>query len=411
MNILLINHYAGSKHHGMEYRSYYLAREWVGLGHQVSIVAASFSHVRTKQPEVVNSVTKEIVDGIEYYWLKTPEYFGNGIKRAVNIYTFISRLYLSSTMIRNQVNPDVVIASSTYPLDIFPASWIAKRSQARLVYEIHDLWPLTPIELGGMSKWNPFIMSLQLAEDFACKHAHKIISILPHADRYLVTRGMDRNKYYAIPNGVVVDEWETDQSIVPDEHQSAIQKIMEKGNYIIGYAGAHGISNALENLIHAAVLLKDAPITFVLVGNGPEKEKLIDQAKKLGLTDENVVFLPPVPKKAIPGLLDMMDFLYIGLRKSSLFRYGVSPNKLIDYMMAGKPIINAIEASNDLVQESRCGITVRAEDPLSLAEGIRQMIELDKSTLLEMGQKGKDYALKNHDYKVLARRFLECIEN
>lgn len=94
MNILLINHYAGSLQHGMEYRPYYLAREWVKSGHQVTIAAASVSHVRTTPPQLKGAASEEIIDGIRYLWLKTPAYHGNGIPRALNIFSFVAQLYL-----------------------------------------------------------------------------------------------------------------------------------------------------------------------------------------------------------------------------------------------------------------------------------------------------------------------------
>ena len=139
MNILLINHYAGSLVHGMEYRPYYLAREWVRLGHSVTIAAASVSHVRTVSPSIQGFMTREILDGISYLWLKTPAYDGNGFLRAINIFSFVGQLLLHSNKIAKTVQPGVVIASSTYPLDIVAACAIARRSGARVIFEVHDL--------------------------------------------------------------------------------------------------------------------------------------------------------------------------------------------------------------------------------------------------------------------------------
>jgi glycosyltransferase involved in cell wall biosynthesis len=124
----------------------------------------------------------------------------------------------------------------------------------------------------------------------------------------------------------------------------------------------------------------------------------------------NVIFLSPVPKNSISELLRKMDILYIGLRRSPLFRFGVSPNKLFDYMMAGKPIIHAVEAGNDLVQESGCGISVPPEDPVAIAEAIKKLLTMSPIEREEMGRRGREYVVKNHDYKVLAKKFLEAID-
>ncbi|RYE87417.1 MAG: glycosyltransferase WbuB, partial [Oxalobacteraceae bacterium] len=166
MNILLINHYAGSVRHGMEYRPYYLAREWVRLGHRVHIVASSESHIRSQAPQLQGTGRlDETIDGIHYAWLATPPYRGNGAGRVRNMLAFVLRLRRDADMLARSVRPDVVIASSTYPLDIWPAARIAGRAGARLLFELHDLRPLSPMELGGYSRWHPFIMLLQAAED------------------------------------------------------------------------------------------------------------------------------------------------------------------------------------------------------------------------------------------------------
>jgi len=177
MNILLINHYAGSTRHGMEFRPFYLAREWVRAGHRVQIVAASFSHIRARQPEFDGAALDEQIEGIDYRWLRTPAYTGNGAGRVKNMLAFMAALWRDGPRLAREFRPDVVIASSTYPMDIWPARRIAKLSQARLVYEVHDLWPLSPMELGGLSRWHPFIVWVQLAEDYAYRHADKVVSI------------------------------------------------------------------------------------------------------------------------------------------------------------------------------------------------------------------------------------------
>lgn len=127
MNILLINHYAGSPRHGMEYRPYYLAREWVKLGHRVAVVAATVSHVRTKAPAVARSGESEEIDGIRYVWVRTPRYVGNGTRRALNMFAFVAQLGRLQGWLGREFEPHVVIASSTYPLDSVAACRIARR--------------------------------------------------------------------------------------------------------------------------------------------------------------------------------------------------------------------------------------------------------------------------------------------
>ena len=190
MNILYINHYAGGLKYGMEFRPYYLAREWVEKGHRVRIVAGDYSHLRTENPNVEKDFQIDMVDGIEYQWVRSGQYAGNGVGRLLSMIRFISKLYFNVNRMIDDFNPDVVISSSTYPLDAFPAKKIADSVHAKYVHEIHDMWPITPMELYGMSKWHPFVMIMQIGENYFCRYADKVVSILPCAKEYLVQHGM-----------------------------------------------------------------------------------------------------------------------------------------------------------------------------------------------------------------------------
>jgi glycosyltransferase involved in cell wall biosynthesis len=406
MNILYIDHYAGSARHGMEYRPYYLAREWARLGHDVTIVAASVSHLRQSNPVMRAPVEEEMIDGIRYLWCHTPAYRGNGIGRVINICFFVLRLCGSRLQAMLKGNPDVVIASSTYPLDIYPARRLARRYRAKLVFELHDLWPLTPIEVGGMSRWHPFIMLLQRAEDAFCRDADVVVSMLPNADDHLVLHGMDRHKYCYVPNGVVLEDWHESRRL-PEGHRVHLERLRKTGRFLVCYAGWHGQANALDSILDAASTMRDEPVTFVLVGHGPEKAKLIDRGRTMGL--ENIVFLDPVPKESVPTLLSCFDALYLGFKNQPLYRFGISPNKLMDYMMAAKPVIMALAVGRDPIGESRCGLTIRPEDSDALVAAIHQLLAMSPEELSAMGARGNAFVKERHDYRVLARTFLECL--
>jgi glycosyltransferase involved in cell wall biosynthesis len=407
MNILLINHYAGSVRHGMEYRPYYLAREWVRLGHRVTIVASSESHIRSQAPLLHGTARlHETIDGIDYVWLATPPYRGNGAARVRNMLAFVARLWRESPQLAETLAPDVVIASSTYPLDIWPAHRIARRAGARLLFELHDLWPLSPMELGGHSRWHPFIMLLQAAEDFACRRADAVVSILPKVREHLEAHGMAPDKLYLVPNGVDPDEWQDVRraGTLPPALDQTLDALRSQGKFVVGYAGTHGISNALGTLLDAAARLRDSPVAVVLVGNGPEKPALLRRAVELGLA--NVHFFDPVPKAQVPALLRRFDLAYIGWRRQPLYRFGISPNKLIDYMMAARPVLHAVEAGNNPVADAGCGLTVAPEDPQAVADGILALLALGLEGRAALGQRGRAFALANHTYPVLGRRFL-----
>jgi glycosyltransferase involved in cell wall biosynthesis len=407
MNILLINHYAGSLRHGMEYRPFYLAREWVRLGHRVRIVASSQSHIRAQAPKLRGKAQlEECIDGVEYLWIATPAYRGNGLARVLNMLAFVGALARRARALASDLRPDVVIASSTYPLDIWPARRIARLAGARLLFELHDLWPLSPMELGGYSRWHPFIMLLQAAENHACRHADAIVSILPKVRAHLEAHGMAPHKLHIVPNGADPSEWLGGERELGGATGVRLGALRRGGKFVIGYAGTHGLANALDTLLEAAALVDDPRIAFVLVGSGPEKPRLqvLAAARQL----HNVYFFDAVPKHDVPCLLRMFDVAYIGWQRQPLYRFGIAPNKLIDYMMAGRPILHSVEAGNDPVADAGCGLTVAAQDPMAVARGLLALFMLSPAERDAMGQRGKAHALAHLSYPVLGRRFLEA---
>lgn len=404
MKILLINHYAGAPTLGMEYRHFYFAREWQKHGHKVLIVTASFTHLRSKQFNSRRKVENHIIDGVSYLVLKTPEYTTNNHKRVLNILTFLWRLYLARKKISADHNPDIVISSSTFVFDIYSAKKIADLSGAKLVFEVKDLWPLSPMELGGYFKWHPFIFLMQQAENFAYTHSIKVISLLPKSFDYMVKHGLQSEKFVYVPNGICIEEWNTDLE-VQSEIQELILKLKANNKILLGYSGNHGIANSLDVLVDAMKLLENDNVELFLIGQGQEKENLINRSKQLQLN--NIHFIAAVPKSKIPSLLNKFDILYIGLQNQPVFKYGISPNKLIDYMMAGKPIIQAISAGNDIVTEAECGISIEPGNSEAIVQAVRRLISLPEKSIKTFGANGKQYCLNNHDYKILAKKFMD----
>ncbi len=404
MNILMISHYAGAPQYGMEFRSYYMAREWVKMGHRVMVVGASFSHLRGKQP----TVGEEVLEGISYRWLPTRSYEGNGMARVVSMFQFVGQVYRHSKSFV-AFHPDVVIASSVYTFDIYPCRHIARRCKARLVYEVHDLWPLSPMVIGHYSKWHPFIWLLQRGENYAYRHCDMVVSMLDKSFPHMQRHGLTRERFCCIPNGFVREEWVPDNTLpIPEQHAALLAQLKEEGKTIVGFAGGHTQSTAMHVLIEAAKLLHDrSGLAFVLVGQGPQKEELQQLAKQYVLT--NVHFLPPIDKRAIPQLLETFDICYAGGVHSMLHQYGTSFNKITDYMVAGKPIINSVDEPKSLIERVACGIQVEAENAAQVAEAVARMADMQPSERQAMGERGRTYALQNLDYSILAARFVDAV--
>ncbi|MDO5654407.1 MAG: glycosyltransferase family 4 protein, partial [Brachymonas sp.] len=298
------------------------------------------------------------------------------------------------------------------PMDIWVAERIAKYTRktgkpCKLVFEVHDLWPLSPIELNGMSPHHPFILLCQAAENHAYRHADVVVSMLPKVADHMQAHGLDLRKLHIVPNGIALDEWQGEPAPLQASIAQHIAAQKAAGRTVVGYAGSHGTPNALEVMLQAAALLKDASFSFVLVGSGHEKAELQQQAQALGLHN-TVAFFDPIPKAQIPSFLAQIDIAYIGWQRVPIYRFGIAPNKLMDYMMAGCVVLHSVEAGNDPVAEAGCGITVPPADPQAIAAGLRQLSALDAAKRVRMGESGRQFVLQHHTYPVLAQRFLNA---
>ena len=404
MNILYIEHYAGSPEMGMEFRPYYLAREWVKMGHHVRIVAGDYSHLRIRNPAVEKNFQTETTDGIDYVWIKTGQYTGNGAARALTKFRFVWKLWKNAKMIAENWKPEVIITSSTYPLDTYAGQRIKKKTKnhALLIHEVHDMWPITLIELGGMKKSNPFVQLIQMGENSFCRHSDYVVSLLCAAKDYFVEHGMKPEKFKVVMNGIVLDEWENAKPL-PEEHKQKLDALHMQGKFVVCFFGSITKSYAIDYLLDAVEKLNGARAAVVIVGEGNQKEELMRRTAGR----EDSVFLPKISKGSIPSLLEEADCCYVGALHNDMFRFGICMNKLFDSMMSGKPILYAVDAPNNFITDYDCGISVKAEDADALADGLSKMLSLSPAERNRMGQNGRNAVLNHFTYEKLAKQFEE----
>ena len=400
MNIWIINQYTGTPTYGMNYRSYYLAKTLMGNGAKVTIFSGSYSHLFTSFPHTDGMFTYEKIDDVDFYWVKTPKYArSKSIGRVWNMLSFTFKLFFFRT--KKLQKPDVIIISSLSLFPVINAYFWAKKFNAKLIFEVRDLWPQTLIELGNFSNSHPLIRFLGFFETFGYKKADYVVSLLPHAKAYMQTRGMLPEKFRYIPNGIELEEVN-----MPQKLNDQIRSQIPENRFIIGYVGTIGIANAMEYLIEAANLLKaHKEIHFVIVGKGGEKVNLQRKASEYNL--HNITFIDPIPKSQVQSMLKHFDICYLGWHAKRIYQYGISANKLFDYMFSKKPILHSIDIENDPVTIAKCGMTVPAEDPKAIAEGIIILYRTEDSKLQTMGHNGKKYVLEHHTYKVLAKQYEE----
>ena len=404
MRVLYIDHYAGSPTLGMEFRPHLMAQEWAKLGVQTTLLAGSFSHLRKVNPTVSRTGEIQVIDGVPFRFIRTREYEGNGAQRVASMAEFVGKGLRDATRIAHATLPNAVIASSTYPFDTYLAQRIAKLTGARLVHEIHDLWPLTPQELGGYSDKHPFIAAMAAAERSAYTKSDVIVSILPNAEEHVRSLGID-TPVVNVPNGVQLDSEPApgDPTVL-----ALVKQLQTKGHDVIGYAGGLSVSNAMDDLVRAMSELKDEPISAVIIGEGIERPQLEQLAGTLGL--ENVHFTGSIPKAAVHHTLAAMDGLYIGSERSRLYQYGFSANKIFDYMLTGVPIVDALDSDHTPLRYAGCSIPAKAKDPVDIARAIREVINLDATQRVQIRATETAYVREHHAYDKLAATFLAALK-
>ncbi len=262
------------------------------------------------------------------------------------------------------------------------------------ILELRDLWPDSLIDLSRFVKYNPLTWGLKWLEKFVYRKSQGIIAITPQFLEHTKTRGATHTRTLALPNGVDFD-------LIPKP-----KELPTENTFNIVFAGAHGKANGLNHVLDAAKIVHNlnphTHIRITLIGDGPQKERLIHRKKEEHIS--LVSFLDPVPKKEIYNKLADAHACLMILEKSDVLKHGVSANKLFDYFASARPVIFSVNASNNPVEDAKCGITVSPNDPTALAKAMLTLSKLSKEQRVQMGKNGFDYAFKNFNFKRSASR-------
>ena len=400
--VVIINYNAGSPRYGPNLRAYYTAKYLAREGYDVQVFSSAFCHKYAVLPETTGEVTPEIIDGAQYNWIRTQPY------KTIpgQIFSFHQFGAKVPSAIRGTVREMKALICSSPPTILSRVSHrIAKEYGARFIFEVRDLWPLTILQMGSATRFNPYVMLLGAREKYAYKHADIVVSALPCAEPYMRGRGLPEGRYRTIENGTEAGQLpEINVDDIPHEIRQVLERKVE---FRIGYSGAFDRDNDVMSLIRAGELLKEHRIEIVLIGKGIRREQVVNAASRL----PNVYVLPAVRSGQVPWVLERCDALYMGLRDKPINKYGVSLNKSFEYMRAARPIVSAIHAGNDIVSDSGCGISATPENPEAIAEAIVKLAEMPKYERDKMGERGLMYLRQNHAYDVLVNDWIRVIEN
>lgn len=384
-------------------RHFDFASELQRRGHRVRIIAsdlnlATRTYSRRNGTRDIRPLSENIRD-VRFTWLTAGSYRSNNWRRVASMVVF--GLATFQHLMRVERDRATVFVGSSPQLFAALGTWAAARlRRVPFVFEVRDMWPESYSEVSGRDT-GPEVAMLRFIADLLYKQAAAIIVLANSNVDRICERGVARSKIVLIPNGVDIDAF-IEGGHGPD--------LSTPGTFTFVYAGAHGPANDLETVVRAARDLQERgrdDIRIVLLGDGSSKEELIQLSRELGLA--NVRFVDPVPKDQVAATLRSADAGLMILAPVDLFTYGVSPNKLFDYMGAGLPVLtNVAGLVSDIVTRADVGITVAPGDPKALAEGMERMVD---EPVVGAAERGEAFIRTHYDRRALATQVEELLSD
>lgn len=380
---------------------------WVDKGHEVTVIAGQVHYASGEKAAEYQgkAVVEEWQDGVRVLRAYTPSSFHRSIMGRMWAFGAFG-LGASYALLRHIREADVVVATSPSLLVLLPGLLAKLGRRWPLIFEVRDLWPESAVSTGVLSEESPITKFAYALERAGYRGADRINVLTPAFRKNIAQRGLARDsKIVFIPNGADVDLFQ------PGEPDQAVRKRYGwEDKFVVLYAGAHGIANHLWQYIDAAELLADREdIVLASVGYGPQREDLIAETERRGLT--NMQWIDAVSKEEMPGLIRSADVGAAILKKVDTFKT-VYPNKVFDYMSCGQPTLVAIDgvARKLVVEDARAGVYAEPENAEELAEKIRWMAD-NSDEIREMGQRGRKFVEENFSRPALAQRYLDLMED
>lgn len=404
-NIVILNHHATGPDTGGGGRHYDLAKLLSEKGHDVTIIASSYSN-GTRQyyfPEEI--AVKKFNDKFTFVRLKTKPRYTNTITRFINYYDYEVKAAKYDGF---DNTPEVIIASSVHPLAWIAGHKLSRKYNAKFIVEVRDLWPLTMYEdFSGLIRKGVFAYFESLERKYY-RLADAIITTAPYAYEYMEEKyNIDRKKVFYIPHGLDIEEFDRNANQKDEVLSEHLRKLLDN-NFCITYTGALSKSEGLYTLVQAAKYLKDINmIKILIIGAGSERESLENIIREEKLN--NVIMIDKQPKSYIPLILNKSNIVFCGLMERKVFKYGISKNKFYDYMAAGKPIVFASNVRDSLIDKAKAGVTIPPDDPENLAYVLKEIYNNFKTLGKQYGENGRKYVEKYYDLNRIASSFLEVI--
>lgn len=405
MHIWFIDHYGVPPIYKPLARQTNFAKCLIEMGHTVKIFAASTPHNTNINLIDENITYKEVnYDGVNYVLVKCHRYQGNGIKRILNMFEFAFKL---PGICKQFDKPDAIVSTSMTPLACAMGLKIGMKLKCKNIAQITDLWPETLVAYNAVSKYHPAVLFLRRVEKWIYKTADRIIFSMEGGYDYIKEQGWDkeiqRAKVCYINNGVYLEQFDYNKEhfIVQDED------LRNENIFKVIYTGSVRRVNNLGKLLDVAKLVTNPKVKFLIWGDGDDLKRLKERINVEKIT--NVSFKGRVEKKYIPYITIKANANFMHNDSAPLFRFGMSPNKLFDYLAAGRPIICDFYVKYNPIAQYKAGVTVNTGKVEDIANAIDNFSQNIPERLTLYGKNARE-AAKEFDFKVLTGKLIDVIE-
>lgn len=405
MNIWLINHYAVPPMYYPLARQTNFAKYLMRMGHEVKIFAASTVHNSNKNLiEDSTPYREETVDGVSYVYIKCLDYQDNGLKRIYNMCQFAWKL---PGVCRHFSKPDAIVATSMPPTSCAMGIHIARKYGCKGVAEIADLWPESIIAYDIAGPHNPAVIALRWLEKWIYQKADAVVFTMEGGYDYIREQHWEKavpeSKVFAINNGVDLEVFRENAQ----RYQIENEDLEDPDTFKVVYTGSIRKVNNLGLLLDAAKKVTNPKIRFLIWGGGDELESLRKRVEEEKIT--NVKFQGKVEKKYVPSIVCKADLNIAHNNPTPLFRFGISFNKLFDYLAAGKPVLSDFPCKYNPAVQYGAGMEVAEPTAENIARAIENCAQLSPEEYAQYVEKAK-IAANDYDFANLTKKLLAVIE-
>jgi colanic acid biosynthesis glycosyl transferase WcaI len=401
MRILYLSQYFPPEAGATQTRAYEMAKNWVRLGHQVTILTEFPNHPSGIVPSKYKGklFERSSFEGIEVLrvWVK-----------ASPIKTFRNRMLFYITYMFNAIIAGLFLSRGRYnllyatspPLFVGGAALVLSFiKHIPMTFEVRDLWPESAIALGELSHQKAISLATKF-EELCYRKAFQVIVVTRGIYDSLVRRGIPTDKLCFIPNGANIDLF----TFNPIGRERIRREMSLERKFIAIYAGIHGLAQGLETIFETARLLHAYPgVHILLIGDGPKKAELASLAISYNLS--NLTLLPEKSREQIPDYLSAADVALVPLKKVEIFKSAL-PSKIFDAWACGRPVLLSIDGeARSIVESVKGGIFIPPEDPVKMAEALIYLMN-SPDERQHMGENGLKYTRQNHSRAALAEKLI-----